>query len=227
MRNNNNDKLRLIKLLDSHQITESEYLLLIQALDKEPKLITRIFQFIINPYEKLSPILSLIVSILIVLLLSYLCYITNFLGQWNKFSDTEKISYFSVAKFPLTMWISTSVIFLLVSLILGARKLRMLDFFAFCGIALFPFFMIILLDSIAYSINPKFINPGNNEDSYILIYSGILDTIAILLLFWYIVSNFFAFKISSGLNQHRSWLGFVIAMIIANTIITVWLVPAK
>lgn len=224
----NNNESRLIKLLNTNQINQDEYNLLTKSLQDKPKLIVQVFNFLINPYEKISPVACLLISILILFVLSYLCYITNFLGQGGKFHNGEKISYLFALRCILTLWGCISAIFLLISIVLGAIKLRILDFVAFCGLAIFPLFMVILLDSISYFINPKFINPGSNETSlFIIFYSCVLDTVAIMLMFWYIILNFSAFKVSSGLNYYRTWLGFVTAMIMINVLLTVWMAPIK
>ena len=224
----NNDKLRLMKLFNTNQINHDEYNLLLKSLTNKPKPIIQVFKFLINPYEIMSPTLCLIIGILTLFVMSYMCYVTNFLGQGGKFHNGEKVSYLFALMCILILWGCVSTIFLLISTLLGAIKLRILDFIAFCGLAIFPFCMVILLDSISYFINPKFINPSSSETSlFVIYYSGILDTVAVILMFWYLLLNFFAFKTASGLNHHRTWLGFVIGMIITNTILTIWVVPVK
>ena len=129
-------------------------------------------------------------------------------------------------KYVLLVWIGVSVIFLLVSIVLGARNIRILDFIAYCALAQFPFFLIILFDSISYYINPKFYNPDQHANLFVKIYSGTLDMVAVGLLFWHLILYFFTFKEASGLNHQRTWFGYVIAMILTIIYLTVWLSPS-
>jgi hypothetical protein len=216
---------RLIKLLNTNQINQEQYELLIKSLYNKNKLSQKIFNFFINPFEMISTQVSFIIGLLLILAISYMLYISNCFGS-NVCFYNKHISYWYTARIYSIIWCSISLIFFIVSKLLGGVKLRLIDFFATCGLAMLPLFLIFFIDGISYLFDPKLLNPPPHEKNlFIIIYSFVLDTTAILLIFWYVVFNFFAFKMSSGLSYHRNWFGFVVAMILIKVLISIWLMP--
>lgn len=214
-------EVRLKHLLDTKQIKQEEYKLLIKSIPK-PRLWIRIFEFLINPFEKIPYAHSFIIIILSILLASYSYYSTNFMYLTNG----AKIPFLLILIFPILLWYSTCIIFWIFSVVLGGIRLRNIDFIVFCGLAIFPIALVFVFDSLSYLINPQFINPSEyNSNSSVIIYSSILDTVAVILLAWYLVLNFFAFKNCSGLNHHRTWLGFTLSMTVMFILLKVWVFP--
>lgn len=214
-------EVRLKHLLDTKEIRPEEYKLLMKSIPK-PRLWIKMFEFLMNPFEKISYTNSITTIILSILLAGYSYYCTDFM-HLNK--NTE-INFLSILVFPIVLWYSTSIIFWIFSVALGGIRLRNIDFIVFCGLAIFPIALVFIFDSLSYLINPQFINPSINvSNSLIIIYSSILDTIAVILLAWYVVLNYFAFKNCSGLNHHRTWLGFTLSMVVMFVLLKVWVFP--
>jgi hypothetical protein len=221
----NNINSRLIDLLNTNQINQEQYDLLVKSLYNKNKLSQKLFQFCFNPFEMISTQVSFIIGILLILAISYMLFVVNCFGS-NVCFYNKHISYWHIVSVYSIIWCSISLIFFIVSKLLGGINLRLIDFFANCGLAMLPLFLIVLIDGISYLIDPKLLAPDSHQkDLFIIIYSFVLDTIATLLMFYYIVLNFFAFKISSGLSYYRNWFGFVIAMILIKVLVTIWLMP--
>ena len=212
------------------KINKNEYDTLIKSLDNKPKRFMWLFNFLINPYEHFSTTICFIIGILILFTLAYIGYTTslNFPGLFGAESTLGKsFPYSSILKSLFISWVCTSLMFYTMSKILGGLYLRIFDFFAFCALAKFPFFVAMLLDSISYHINPRLVNFNDKPETnvYINIYTGILDTVVVVMIFWHIILYFFAFKQASGLNHNRNWLGFVISMVTLHPLLTFWLNP--
>lgn len=225
---NNDTQIRLYNLLNEHKITQDEYNSLIQALYRKTKPIVKLFKFLINPFEQLSPKVSLIIGIFIIFALGYIGYLTdlNFSGLFGAESTTGKsFHYLSIIKNLSITWLYLSFIFMFISKILGGRYLRVLDFLSFCALAKFPFFIAMFLDSLSFHINPRLVNFGDKTEHniFINIYTATLDTVVVFLIFWHIILYFNAFKQASGLNHNRTWFGFIVAMVTSHAILTFWL----
>ena len=72
-----NNQVRLVGLLNQHKINQDEYDILINALNTKQKLPVRIFNFLMNPFTKISTILCLIIGLLVLITLAYVGFKAN------------------------------------------------------------------------------------------------------------------------------------------------------
>lgn len=223
-----NSRVRLLNLLNEHKISQNEYDVLIRSLkETRPNIFVRVLKFLINPYSQTPLSFSLILGLLIIAALAFVgsqssMNFSGFLGV--DFVPKVQFGYLLILRHLLIIWVCISLLFFIISKLLGSHNLRILDFFAYCGIAKFPFLVVMLLDAIMYCINPNYINVEQSVESvFINFYNGIL---IVALVFWHISLYFFAFREASGLNHQRTWFGYVFAMVAANALLTIWLNPS-
>ena len=223
------NRARLMDLLNENRISQSEYNLLIKSLDKKQSKFSIFLRFMLNPFDYITQYPAFFSGLVIIFMLSYVGNITsmNFSGFVGvDFVRGQQFDYVEILANLFIIWLCISLFSYLICKLLGGYGLRIFDFFAFCGLAKLPFFFAMLLDSISYHIDQRLLdNEHSGQGIFINIYGGILDTIVIIFIFWHLILYYQAFKAASGLNNQRRWFGFIVTMVVTNSLLTVWLNP--
>lgn len=71
------ERVRLINLLSEHKISENDYKILSNALDKKSSKVYTILTFAINPFRRIAGGYSLVLGIIVIICLSLLGVLAN------------------------------------------------------------------------------------------------------------------------------------------------------
>ena len=72
------EKERLLNMLKENKITESDYQLLSESINKKPSRLNTVFSLIINPFQKIAGLYALIAGLMIIAFMSYVGMVGKF-----------------------------------------------------------------------------------------------------------------------------------------------------
>ncbi len=218
----NKEKERLLDLLHQNKITETDYKLLLEALDKNSR-IQKVFNFLINPFQKIAGIYALIMGISIILIMSYLAnnISIHFPGLLsyiytrpaNGMIKVTPITYLIIVSQNLISCLTLSIALFISAKILRQNGLRFIDFIGTIMLSRFSYFTVTVIFYIIYQINSTILDSSDQS-----IYT--IDKIFVMLivfsgLIWQIILFFNAYKESSGLTGNKLWRSFIVTLLIS------------
>ena len=223
--NVNHDKARLTGMLNEKKITEDDYKILLEAMDKPSLRLKLKASCLLNPFQKIAGVRALGLGLLMLLAMSYLGVLaqTYFLGPLsivNASVITTEVTQttFLFLLFQLLVGSSVlSLIFIATSKLLKKTKLRVLDFFGTVAFAHFPYVILMGLMAAIRLLQPSFLEVDLSQGLPIhaSIPMMLFGLVTIASSAWQLTVYFFALKESSGLTGKKLGFGFVLAMILA------------
>ncbi len=229
----NKEEIKLLTMLKHNKISESDYQMLVTAINK-PSFCTLIENsLLVNPFQKIAGFKALFLGIIVLLLMSIL-------GVWSNVYIEGTIGYLFAdnvkaikPNFLLLLYQNAvsctilALVFILFSKLNKQRNLRIIDFFGTVALARFP-----ILISLIFTFLDKYFEPDSYKMDYSkgielhLNLSGLLSAFVIMATWaWLIMTYLFAFKESSGLQGKKLWISFVMAMLVGELlalILTRW-----
>jgi hypothetical protein len=225
----NNEKERLDNLLRANKITASDYKILLSAIEKKPSRAKLILLFLVNPFQKIAGIKALVLGMLIILIMSYLgltakMYFSSIVTVVSAAmikSPKMPINFFLLLCQNLIAWTTLSLLFIAAAKILQPKKTRIIDFLGTVALARFPFLFFMLFVNILvllhFDMNHIDLLYGAPEYNYSIL-PFLFYVICVVSMVWNVVTYFYAYKESSGLDGKKLFVSFIITMVLANTI---------
>ena len=222
-----NEKERLNTMLREKKISESDYKLLSQALAKKTVPVNATFSLLINPFQKIAGLRALIFGVIIIFAMSYFAVLAKiFCPGLLDFLSVDVVGYtkipfgFLLLIYQNTVsWLVLTIIFWVTAKILQQKHIRIIDFFGTVALARFPSLIFLVLLSIARIFSP--LNPNASERFFLThnsLATNILHLIMYLFGVWQVATYFSALKESSGLTGKKLWIGFCVAIVVAEAI---------
>lgn len=187
---------------------------------------------IFNPFTYIAGYKSLIIGLLVILISSWLCYLTNthFDGVINVHYGRASAYYVFLLEALIDL-VTISLILYLIGIIFSKSAIRFVDIIGTQAFARIPLVIMPLIGFSSSIANItkyflwKFLNVGNeivitNNDITLFV---IFSIISIAVILWTIILMYNAFKVSSNLKGSKSvWLfilGIIISAIISQVVI--------
>ncbi|MCK5823540.1 MAG: hypothetical protein KAG95_06025 [Bacteroidales bacterium] len=187
---------------------------------------------IFNPFTYIAGYKSLVIGLLIILLSSWLCYLTNthFDGVINVHYGRASAYYVFLLEALIDL-LSISLVLYIISIIFSKSSIRFIDLIGTQAFARIPLILTPLIGFSPTITNVpkyfiwKFLNLGDeinitNSDITLFV---IFTLITIAVIIWTIVLMYNAFRVSSNLKGSKSvWLfilGIIISAIISQVVI--------
>lgn len=214
----NKHKSRLQRLLDKKEISPADFTMLDTLLNsqkKQNKLISLLF-FIDNPFLYLNGVLAIALAIFVLITTSTIAWYGQF--RFHGLLDHDEIpinkhaGIIAISIEVLIAWISISLAFLISAKISKATVLSIIDVFAYCGIAKFPYLIMGIILLIIKTYDPiLFINSGNKLGlNSVIGYCWMM--VFYFLYFWQLRLYYLALKESVIITQKLLWFSFIISI---------------
>ncbi len=223
-----NDQERLTAMFKANKISEDDYKILSAALTKKTMPINRVFSILVNPFQKIAGFSALALGLVVIVAMSYLGTTAglHFPGAIDLSSIALatkagiKFSFLLLVYQNLVSWLIVALIYLAIAIVLRQKRIRIVDFFGTVALSRFPFLLLVGLISIMRLIHPS---SGAVIDTY---NAALHPSIAAMIIFfsvnlcsvWQVITYFYALKESSGLTGKKLWIGFAVAIILAEFI---------
>jgi len=216
---------KLTNMLENGKISEEDYKLLSQALNKKSLSNKLENSLLINPYQKIAGIKALSLGLLMMVFMSITGVYANiyFDGIFG-FIFAEHLKAMR-PDFLLLMYQNSIAIFVLANmflmgaLILKQKRIRIIDFFGTVALSRYPLLIWLL-----YSLLEKHVFPHNPIDysKDIELHFSITATFSYFVMFgtfgWQVMTSFFAYKESSGVEGRGLWVSFIFILLISDMI---------
>ncbi|RLD62853.1 MAG: hypothetical protein DRJ01_05240 [Bacteroidetes bacterium] len=187
---------------------------------------------IFNPFTRIAGYKSLMIGLSVILLSSWLCYLTN-----THFDGVINVHYGRVSSYYVFLFealidlLSISLVLYIIGIISSKSSIRFIDLIGTQAFARIPLILMPLIGfSPAITNVPKyfmwkFLNLGEeiNITNCDITLFAILSLITLAVIVWTIVLMYNAFKVSSNLKGSKSvWLfilGIILSAIISQVVI--------
>lgn len=224
----NKDKQRLATMLEEKKISKEDHDMLQTALKRKSFFAKMQSSIWLNPFQKIAGFKALILGMLVLILTSYLGITAKlyFLGPLSMINalalakQTISNEFLFLAYQNLVNWLVLSVLFIAATKLLQKQTIRVIDFLGTVALARFPVLLITIYTGLLRLYFPSILDIDMSH-GFPIHFSWIqyLSTTPVLALgIWQIILTFYAFKESSGLRGKKIWWGFVIAIILGETI---------
>ncbi len=210
-----NETKKITQLLNDKKITQDEYNLLLNAINKKESRFFKVF----NPYPHLNEINALIIGVLSIIAMILLAPIANvtFTGLLD-LQTTKEVMYWQsvqrcllqnlmiIAIWTLGTWIAATIC--------KQKNLRFIDFFIGSIIPRIPYMVVVLLYILFFNVTG--IDPQMKDISGASILIIVMLTIPGLIL--NLVYLFFGFEHASGLQSKKLWISFISLVFLIETL---------
>jgi len=222
---------RLESMLKDNKISPDEYKILLDAIEKKSSRMNAIFLLLVNPFQKIAGLYSLVIGSIVILAMSYFgviakIYFNGLLGVLNSsiFKNPGIPPTFSLLLYQNVVAVLVLAILYIISAKLCQQKrLRIIDFFGTVALSRIPFLMLTLFLSIIQIINPSIMELDLTKGTYFQPSLPMILFMLPVLAFgiWQIVTYFYALKESSGLSGKKLWISFISSFLIGEMIASV------
>lgn len=211
-----NEKQRLLNMLHEKKISETEFKVLLAALEKEPTHLMKFLYFLANPFHKITGIQAVLIGIVVVLLTSYL----GFLGNQYYINPLQTVdasinahprvaySFWLVLYQNVICCLILSLLYFTFAKIFQKKSLRSIDFLGMVAVARFP----ILVNAIVVLAVQKFW-PNFIAARYVHLHFSWLDMFFtfqnLIIGLWLLILYFNAQKVASGLTGSKLWISVI------------------
>jgi len=227
--NKDKGKERLDSMLQEKKISEADYKVLIEAINKKSFFSKISSSLLINPFQKIAGVKALTLGITILVLISFLgvigqVYFIGVMGVLNAHALVKQsidINFFLLAYQNLVSWLVLSGVFMVAAIIFRKKRIRVIDFLGTVALARFPLLIMTACMALIQSVSPAFLAIDMSQGISMKGTPGMSAfSLLVLCLFIYqIATYFFALKESSGLVGKKLWLSFIASFIVAEIII--------
>ena len=223
----NKEQERLLTMRKENKISECDYQMLSNALNKKSIFADIENSMLINPFQKIAGFKALILGLTLMLIMSILGVYGNIYydGVFGYFV-AESLKTTITPGFTLLLYqnivacLSITVIFLAVAIFFRQKNIRIIDFFGTVALSRYP-----ILISLLFTMLEKYLKPENfiqdvskGIELHISIIGIIGHFVFFICLIWQIMTYFSALKEASGLQGKKLWTGFIIAIILSDVI---------
>lgn len=229
------DKVRLSKMLKENKISPEDHAILTTALRKKSLFNKIQATFLLNPFQKIAGFKALFLGLITLVLVSILGIKAKlfFLGPLSTINASvlAKQNIDNLFGFLLyqnvVCWLVLVTVLMITTKILQKNQVRIIDFLGTVALARFPTLIVTLYVLMLRIWYPSLLEVDLSK-GYPLHYSfgQVLLGIPILIIaIWQVILYFYAFKESSGLRSKKLWLGFIVAIILSESIaqpLTTW-----
>ncbi len=226
---NINQNSRLLNMYKENKITEEEYQLLINTLEKKSSFAHLVFSTIVNPFQKVAGIQALIIGLTIMVCMSYLGSIAKiyFDGSFgssiaSSFNDLKVHPTFFILLYQcLVSWVVLSVFYIALAKLFRQKRIRIIDFFGTVALSRYPYLILTSIMVLISILNPAYFNIDVTHGYHYQQPSFtdvILDYTWNVCFIWQIATYFFALKESSGLTSTKLWLAFIVTISVGEPI---------
>lgn len=223
----NKEELKLLAMLKDNKISQSDYEMLLVALNKQSFCTQIENSWFINPFQKIAGFKALLLGLLVLLAMSVLgtyseVYFDGILGFMMPYNlKAMKPNFILLVYQNTAAWLTLSLVFLAMAIFLKQKRIRVIDFFGTVLLARFPILLSLLFTTLHKYLTPDTFKPDDLSKGIELHFS-LLNTLAWLVLMgalaWVLMTYLFAFKESSGLDGKRLWFGYITSIVLGDII---------
>jgi hypothetical protein len=212
------EKIKLMALLKENKISADEFHLLSNALARQSSPIKSIFPLLINPFQKIAGLYSLVAGFLIIISMSMIgsfakVYFDGALAFniASTFAHVKFLPNFYLLLYQnLLSWLILSGLFVLSAKLFQQKRIRFVDFLGTIAFARYPFLILTI-----FTLLLQFIHPGLlASDASLFVQS--YNIVWLFCYAWQISTYFYALKESSGLAGKNLWISFVTSIVLAD-----------
>lgn len=222
------EKEKLLNMLKEGKITEHDYKLLSNTLNKKNSYLTSLFLMAINPFQKIAGAYALFIGLIVIIFMSYLgvfakVYFPGIFDCLNSVvvkNPKTQPNFFLLLYQNVVCWLVLSLLFIVAARVFQKKGTRIIDFFGTVALSRFPFLILTAFLSIIQIIDPSFMNIDISKGfqfhmSFMMI---VFSLLAIAFGVWQIITYFYALKESSGLTGKPLWISFIVTMVLGEAI---------
>jgi len=223
----NKEEQRLLSMLEENKISDTDYQMLIKALNKKSFCTLIESSVLINPFQKIAGFKALLMGLVLMIIMSLVGVYANVFYD-GSFGYVIPVGIKTHVKpnFLLLLYqnmaavVLVSTLFLASALFFRQKGIRVIDFFGTVALARYPIFICLLSTMVHQLLKPELFTQDFSQ-GYELHFDLIntLSTLLFLACFiWQIVTYFFALKESSGFEDKRLWSCFIVCMLAAESL---------
>lgn len=221
----NKEQEKLLKMFQDRKISESDYQLLSQALNKESLCTQLENSLFVNPFQKIAGFKALFLGLILMVILSVLgvysnVYFDGILGvMYAEHIKAMKPNFLLLMYQNGAAVLVLASLFLASALILRQKRIRVIDFFGTVAMSRYPLLIWFL-----YNILEKNLFPPKPWDysTDIELHFSITGTVGYFFfigaMVGQIITSFFAYKESSGIEGKKLWISFICTILIGEMI---------
>ena len=218
---------RLLNMRNEKKISEQDYNLLLDALNK-PSFCTQVENSIfMNPFQRIAGLKSLCMGIVLMVIMSVVgsyanMYYDGAFGAIYTINLKTPIppNFFLLLYQNVVIWIILSLFFLITAKVLRQKNIRAIDFFGTVALSRYPILVLMIFNITADFLDPSFLNQDFSKGIELhLTWIGTINNLIFSLCYiWQIMTYFFALKVASGLEGRRLWGGFIVAIALGDIV---------
>ncbi|CDZ77961.1 hypothetical protein BN59_02257 [Legionella massiliensis] len=218
----NKEETKLLMMRKDNKISESDYQMLLAALNKK-SLCTQIENSIfINPFQKIAGFKALTLGLILLILMSALgvyadVYFDGTLGYMMAYNiKAVKPNLVLLIYQNLVSCLTVSCLFILAAVLCKQKRIRIIDFFGTVAFSRYPIFISLIFFTIFKYLDPQtFQYDRTKEIEFHLSFLNSFENFVIFgAIFWQLMTYFFAFKESSGMEGKNLWGSFFTTIIL-------------
>ncbi len=216
----NDETLRLSNMLKEKKITQNDYRLLSEALNKKSFCSEIESSVFFNPFQKIAGFKALLIGLVIMLVMSIVgiygkLYFDGLLSSsWAMDMKTNYPPSFLLLMYQNIVNVTVlALLFLLFSKIFGKKKIRIIDFFGTVAFSRYPYLILATLFWISQLLDPSLWQAylSRPVELHFNIINSLMALAFIVCYWWQLLTYFFALKVSSGLDGKKLWISFIIS----------------
>lgn len=222
----NKEQERLLSMRKKNKISESDYLMLANALNKKsPWSIEN--SLLVNPFQKIAGYKALFIGLILMIVMSAVgahakIFYDGTLGFIFPLGIKTPLepSFFLLLYQNAVICLTLSIFFLVSSFVCNQKRIRYIDFFGTVFLSRYPLLISLLFTMLHNFLETKPLNLDLSQGFELhLRFLGVLNNLIFLAcMIWQIMTYFCALKESSGLNGKKLWGSFITCMLVGDVV---------
>ncbi|EHL32792.1 hypothetical protein [Legionella drancourtii] len=223
----NKEQERLLNMRREHKISESDYLMLANALNKKSTYWGIENSLLVNPFQKIAGFKALILGLVLMVVMSVVgsyanVYYDGALAFIFPLGIKTSVapSFFLLLYQNLVICLTLSILFLVSSFVCRQKRIRYIDFFGTVFLSRYPLFISLLFTMIHKFLDPKPFNEDISQgfELHLSLIGTVSNLIFLACIIWQIMTYFYALKEASGLDGKKLWGSFIACMLLGDII---------
>lgn len=227
--------MKLLGMLKDNKISESEYQMLMSALNK-PSFCTQVENsWLVNPFQKIAGVKALLLGLIVLVVMSLLgtymsIHFDGTLGYFMPFNLKAAVqpNFLLLVYQNAVASLTLSLIFWIVAKLLQQKGIRIIDFIGTVLLARFPLLLSLLFTLLQKYLNPELFKPedlSKGIELHLTLANTLSGLVSMVSLAWVLMTYLFAFKESSGTEGKKLWFGYIASIVLGEIlamILTRW-----
>lgn len=221
----NKEQERLLAMRRENRLSEQDYQMLTEALNKKSLCTELENSLLFNPFRKIAGFKALFLGFILIVIMSFIgVYADIYYDGTFGFFIASGIKTETHPNFLLLLYqnviacLPISILFILAALFFRQKNIRFIDFFGTVILARFPMAFSVLGILLEMKLKPEFFNMSQKPELHFSMLSSLINLLMFGCLAWHIATCFAALKESSGLQGKKLWLSFIVSALLSEII---------